>query len=869
MRVFFRLCLGILLLLLTLLLAAGWYLQHYLSTLPLQSLEYRIASFSLRQITLDKLQFQYPAPQGLTDVELEQLHISWQWHAFKPQVTTVTLQQANIALTTDTSYTIATSAEEQQHEESKPALSLPASWQLPDWLPAQIALHNITVTMPCQQQQCQYQATASLDKITPHQWQLNASAFVAQHQEQALQLQATYQSEQQLPALEATLQLGDSLQFQFNSSTVLQPSLWLHGNTQLILSPPEQWVVQQLSLWGYALPTEWQQQFTQPVSIKGNWQWRLSETAILPSIPDIRQQLSGQLKLTASLPSAMAIPGVGWLKGDLYTEVKADDGQFTHYSLQADALLTELALPSALRQAGIATEQVKISLQATDNAMPRAEALPLQLTIESSKPAAVSLKAGLLLNAAPPYSILIQQAELNASDISFSPVAGVSLTGLNAKTGFRGMWHDGQWQLAFSSDTQISSQLSYQQLFSKKLQLAIPGLSLQGGASAETLRFNGRLRLNAEQLAYPQLQPLDWQWQTELKGTPQKLTLNGSISNSASLQVNHQLNWQHDSGTLNWTLEDIFLLAGNPVAATTSSWPALLELNRGRVGANGELNFNRNGLLSSNNQLKLNDISGIYDRTLVKGVNGTLDIRYLPQQLQIQADPLQVTEINHGIVAGPLQLGMSYQATPDKLMTGQLNLAHLKLYLMGGTVTAPDTRLDLSQQDQQLLIQLNQIDLAQLLQQYPSSDLNGSGKVSGAIPITINNKGIAVADGTLAAETPGGQLQYRPEAASGMASNQGMKIILDSLNDFHYSVLSGNVSYDTTGKLILALRLAGSNPTLEQGRPINFNITLEEDLPAMITSLQLSSQISDKIKQRVQQRLQQRREANASAGETP
>jgi hypothetical protein len=94
-----------------------------------------------------------------------------------------------------------------------------------------------------------------------------------------------------------------------------------------------------------------------------------------------------------------------------------------------------------------------------------------------------------------------------------------------------------------------------------------------------------------------------------------------------------------------------------------------------------------------------------------------------------------------------------------------------------------------------------------------------------------------------------------------------MKVVLEALDDFHYSVLSSKVSYDTNGKLVLALNLQGRNPALEAGRAINLNINLEEDIPALITSLQLSSQISDKIKQRVQQRLQQQGANNANGAQ--
>ena len=87
------------------------------------------------------------------------------------------------------------------------------------------------------------------------------------------------------------------------------------------------------------------------------------------------------------------------------------------------------------------------------------------------------------------------------------------------------------------------------------------------------------------------------------------------------------------------------------------------------------------------------------------------------------------------------------------------------------------------------------------------------------------------------------------------ASNQGMKIVMQALQNFHFSVLSAGVSYSKEGQLLLALKLEGNNPDFEKGRAVNFSINLEENLPAMITSLQLSGQVSELVKKRVQQRL--------------
>ncbi|MDX3773741.1 YdbH domain-containing protein [Chromatiaceae bacterium AAb-1] len=869
MRILLRSLLILLSVFIIVLLTGWWYLQHYLSTLPIQQLSYNISSISLRQLTLSKLQFRLPQQQLLLETELQQLQINWQWQALKPTLTSVHLQQASIHIKPES---VSTTENIAAATPGKPAtaFSLPASWQLPDILPQHIRLDAIQLILPCQQQQCYYHAVASLQQITPQQWQLliQASAGDTLHDTQQLQLNASYLLAEHLPQIHAEITLGNSLLFQLNNLLKADHGLWLSGDTQLTLSPPENWLQQQAAHWGYPLPPNWLQQFTKPVQLTADWQWRLAENKTGPAtLEAIAEQLTGQLQLTGSLPSALAIPDIGWLKGQLHAEVKAENGQLTAYTLQADALLTELAIPSALRQSGIATEQLKISLHSTDNTLPRPEALPLTLTLESSAPAVATLTAQLLLNAAPPYSVMIQQGQLALHDLAFSPAAGLSLQHLNAKTDVKGFWQHNYWQLVFSPDTALSSQLAYEQLTTEKLRLQFPLLTLEGGEDFSQLRFNSELQLTAEQLTYPQLKRLNWQWQAKAGGNLQQATLSGTLSNGAGAQLEHQLNWQDSNGALNWQLADIFLLAGNPLAATTTAWPELLEISRGRFSANGNVAFNNNGLISSTNYLNASELSGIYDRSLFKGLSGQLQADYKPHQLHLSTDNLILDEINHGIVAGPLKLAASYQTSPDNLTAGKLDLQQLSLLLMGGSITTEPQQLDLSKDNQLLHIKVNQLELAKLLQQHPSSELSGTGRISGSIPIGITSEGISVEQGYVAAETPGGQLQYRSPGSAGMAaSNPGMKVILDALDDFHYSILSSNVSYDTSGKLMLALRLEGLNPALEQGRAINFNINLEEDLPAMITSLQLSSQISDKIKQRVQQRLQQR-EAGSSSGE--
>ncbi|MDX1353524.1 MAG: YdbH domain-containing protein, partial [Thiomicrorhabdus sp.] len=86
-------------------------------------------------------------------------------------------------------------------------------------------------------------------------------------------------------------------------------------------------------------------------------------------------------------------------------------------------------------------------------------------------------------------------------------------------------------------------------------------------------------------------------------------------------------------------------------------------------------------------------------------------------------------------------------------------------------------------------------------------------------------------------------------------THQSMQLVFNVLEDFHYSLLESNVSYGADKTLLLKLHLQGKNPAVENGRQVNFNIQLEEDLPALITTMQLSNQVSETIKKRIQEKL--------------
>jgi hypothetical protein len=135
------------------------------------------------------------------------------------------------------------------------------------------------------------------------------------------------------------------------------------------------------------------------------------------------------------------------------------------------------------------------------------------------------------------------------------------------------------------------------------------------------------------------------------------------------------------------------------------------------------------------------------------------------------------------------------------------------------------------------------------------------------VPLRISGQSVSVESGQIDALAPGGTLKLPAEKLRGMAQgNEAMALVVRAMQNFNFSVLNSTVNYDQDGKLILGLRLEGSSPDVRDGHPIVLNINLEEDIPALMTSLQLSGRVNEAVTEKVRNLMQKRGAERQSTG---
>ena len=120
------------------------------------------------------------------------------------------------------------------------------------------------------------------------------------------------------------------------------------------------------------------------------------------------------------------------------------------------------------------------------------------------------------------------------------------------------------------------------------------------------------------------------------------------------------------------------------------------------------------------------------------------------------------------------------------------------------------------------------------------------GVLAGELPLVVSQGRLQIERGHIRALPPGGTIRYRSDAALA-GGNAQLALAQELLRNFHYEQLQGEVTLDAGGNLLLALSLGGSNPAVQRGRRVNFNINVEQNLDPLLQSLRLSDKLVEDI----------------------
>jgi hypothetical protein len=832
----------------------------------IRQVDWQGPSLSLDGLHLARLELLQLDADGSLRIEAEQLRLGWRQFGSAPPFWQH-IRLGRLALDWRPTEDRASAAPRDTPADLQPLAAVLA------WLPLGLRIDQLSANLPCASGHCTLHGDLLLTRQRP--------APVA------LDLQLNLLSGADRLAWNVQLRgTADALQLQLGLTVNQQPQLGLHSSLRSSpegvhwggsLSAPslseavalQRWLSQWALAPGTQLPSA-----PSAAQLAANWQLQLAPGTL--SLERLREA-SGHFDASAVLAEPWPIPAIGQLQGHFAIAARGVAGQWFAERLETDLQLEQLSadwleqLPPPLR-----ADSLHLYIQP---ASPLAElpsglverSLPLTIDLSGRGATRFDLHASLALANAPPWAVQLAAARLTGSSRNLA-VEGWKARELNATLALRGYLDSEQLRLELLQ----GSRFDLGELGNGDLHLHLQGVDgqLQGlqlqaqhrAGSVHTWQVAGPVTLSMQRLEQAALKPQGWRWQGTLATSQERLELDGRLSADADLHLAVQLH--HDSSRglhLQAQLAELFLRAGNPLAKTLADWPTLLDLNDGRLNANASLAL-APGRDSPEVQLELTGkgLAGIYDRTLLNGLDSRAQFKLEHQQLQLELTELRLEQANPGLPIGPLELRGHYRAPLAQPSKGMLQLHQAQTAVMGGTLRLSPGQWDLAQDSLLFPLELQGLQLEQLFTLYPAEGLAGTGTLDGQLPLRVGASGIHIERGQLAARAPGGHLQFHSERIRALGrSNPAMQLVTQSLEDFRFTTLNSRVDYDPQGKLRLAMRLEGQNPAIEQGRPIHFNIDLEEDIPSLLASLQLTDKVSDIIKQRVQQRMLQRNAAPA------
>ncbi|NTW52616.1 MAG: hypothetical protein HGB22_08515 [Chlorobiaceae bacterium] len=175
-----------------------------------------------------------------------------------------------------------------------------------------------------------------------------------------------------------------------------------------------------------------------------------------------------------------------------------------------------------------------------------------------------------------------------------------------------------------------------------------------------------------------------------------------------------------------------------------------------------------------------------------------------------------------------------------------ISLSGFSAGLLTGSLAIEHADYDLKSKHAETVLILNAIPLQKLLDLQGTEKIHATGNIQGRMPVVLHGESIQIADGGMNAETSG-QIIYFSTPEERAAANPGMRTTYEALGNFFYSELISTIAMSPDGKSHIVVQLRGRNPDFQNGRSINLNLDIEQNLRDLMRSLSISSGIEQAI----------------------
>ena len=339
-------------------------------------------------------------------------------------------------------------------------------------------------------------------------------------------------------------------------------------------------------------------------------------------------------------------------------------------------------------------------------------------------------------------------------------------------------------------------------------------------------------------------------------------------------RVTHDLTTNH--GALRASLAPRpFSPSGTPLSHLMIPWEYPFDVTAGRLGLSATVNWGacprsssskiegeRNpacfALTGSEVVITAKDLDGYYEDVQVEGVTTTMTVRAtsLDDVTMVGPARVRIGRIDSGIELEHLAFALRLERLGSGMGFPVMKLEDVSAHTLGGRISSSRIHVDPARPPSRFTLTVEGLQLDRLLQLEQQQGLAGTGVLDGRVPVTLNGTTLTIQDGRMAIRSPGGVIRFAPQEETRrmlVAAKPEMKLVLRALENFRYDVLRAVMNYQEDGTLLLETRLEGKNPDMQESPPIHFNLNVEENIPALLQSVQVVKHIERQLEKAFEQ----------------
>lgn len=226
---------------------------------------------------------------------------------------------------------------------------------------------------------------------------------------------------------------------------------------------------------------------------------------------------------------------------------------------------------------------------------------------------------------------------------------------------------------------------------------------------------------------------------------------------------------------------------------------------------------------------ELSDVGASTDVGAFSGLSGALRTLSLSPFVTDGPQHFTVALVDAGAALQDLKIVVDTSTSEGE---PALRIADLSGRMFGGTFRFDPVTVS-GERPPEIVLHVDSLSLQELTALAGLEDFRMDGSVSGTVPFAIDQQNrIAIRDARLSADRPG-TMQLKLDSLRGAIEQQmgdQADLLLTALEDFHYTVLTADVSKAFGENEQATVRLEGSNPQHLDGQPFIFNISLDSNV---------------------------------------